>query len=159
MTYAAQRHLGLNDPRFFSGAYGVLAVAPSGDLSRAALEANARASGAAVCGFLPDPLREDDIAQARSADGYVMLQAAPGLTGPRLSLDPANAERIERLRASGISAPIVLGFGVSTPEHARAALALGADGVVVGSAALRAALQGPATLAALLKGLRKGLDG
>jgi tryptophan synthase alpha chain len=88
-----------------------------------------------------------------------MLQAAPGLTGPRHTLDPANAERIERLRASGISAPIVLGFGVSTPEHARTALALGADGVVVGSAALRAALQGPAALAALLKGLRRGLDG
>jgi tryptophan synthase alpha chain len=159
MTYATKRQIGLDDPEFFSGAYGVLAVAPAGDLSREALEAHARASGAAVCSFLPDPLCEDDIAQSRSADGYVMLQAAPGLTGPRLSLDPANAERIARLRASGISAPIVLGFGVSTPEHARLALALGADGVVVGSAALRAALQGPAALATLLKGLRRGLDG
>ena len=36
---------------------------------------------------------------------------------------------------------------------------VGADGVVVGSAALRAALQGRAALAALLKGLRRGLDG
>ncbi len=159
MTYATARHPGLNDPQFFSGAYGVLAVAPAGDFCRAALEAHARASGAAVCAFLPEPLSEDDIAEARSADGYVMLQAAPGLTGPRLSLDRANADRIAWLRASGISAPIVLGFGVSTPEHAQAAVTFGADGVVVGSAALRAALQGPAALGALLKGLRKGLDG
>jgi len=159
MTYATGRHPGLTDPQFFSRAYGVLAVAPPGDVVRSALDARARASGAAVCSFLPNPLIEDDIAEARAADGYVMLQAAPGLTGPRPSLDPGNAERIARLRDAGVAAPIVLGFGVSTPEHARAALALGADGVVVGSAALRASLQGPAALAALLNGLRRGLDG
>jgi tryptophan synthase alpha chain len=159
MTYVAGRHPGLEDPHFFSGAYGVLAVASPGDLAQAELEARARASGAAVCAFLPDPLTEPDIVKARAADGYVMLQAAPGLTGPRPSLDPVNAKRIARLRDSGVSAPILLGFGVSKPEHARMALALGADGVVVGSAALRAALQGSAALAALLKGLRRGLDG
>ncbi len=36
---------------------------------------------------------------------------------------------------------------------------LGADGVVVGSAALRAALEGERDLAALLIDLRSGLDG
>jgi tryptophan synthase alpha chain len=158
MTYVAGRHPGLGDPHFFSGAYGVLAVASPGDVARAELEAHARASSAAVCAFLPDPLTEPDIAKARGADGYLMLQAAPGLTGPRPSLDPANAQRIARLRGAGISAPILLGFGVSTPDHARTAVALGADGVVVGSAALRAALQGRAALADLLKGLRRGLD-
>ena len=85
-----------------------------------------------------------------------MLQAAPGLTGPRASLDPANAGRIASLRASGVAAPILLGFGVSNGEQARAAVGLGADGVVVGSAALRAALAGRAELAALLKDLRTG---
>jgi tryptophan synthase alpha chain len=159
MTYVVGRHPGLKDPQFFSRAYGVLAVAPPGDVDRAKLEAHARASGAAVCAFLPDPLTEPDIAEARAADGYIMLQAAPGLTGPRPTLDPANAKRITRLRDSGVSAPILLGFGVSTLEHARTALTLGADGVVVGSAALRAALQGRAALVALLKGLRRGLDG
>jgi len=63
------------------------------------------------------------------------------------------------LRAAGVTAPIVLGFGVSSGEHARAAVAHGADGIVVGSAALRAALEGAHELAALLKDLRRGLDG
>jgi tryptophan synthase alpha chain len=159
MTYAAGGHPGLADPTFFSGAYGVLAIAPPGEAGRTALEARARAAGAVVCAFLPLPLSGGDIAAARAADGYVMLQAAPGLTGPRPSLDPANAERIARLREAAIGAPIVLGFGVSTAEQARAAVALGAEGVVVGSAALRAALRGPAALAGLLKALRRGLDG
>ena len=159
MTYAEPGHPGLTDRRFFDGAYGLLAVAPAGEACRAALEARAREAGAAVCAFLSLPLTQADVAEARRADGYVMLQAAAGLTGPRPSLDSANAERIAGLRAEGVAAPIALGFGVANGEHARAALALGADGVVVGSAALRAALEGRAALAALLRDLRRGLDG
>ncbi len=82
------------DPDLLRGAYGLIAVARPDDLRRAALEQAARAAGAAVCAFLPLPLAEADIAAARRADGYVMLQAAPGVTGPRPSLDPANGERL-----------------------------------------------------------------
>jgi tryptophan synthase alpha chain len=66
--------------------------------------------------------------------------------------------RIAELRAEGVGAPIVLGFGISNGEQARAAVGLGADGVVVGSAALRAALKGRAELFALLNDLRNGLN-
>ncbi len=72
---------------------------------------------------------------------------------------PSNAARIEALRVEGVGAPVVLGFGISNGEQARAAVGLGADGVVVGSAALRAALKGRAELSALLGDLRNGLDG
>lgn len=157
MAYAEPPRLG--DPALLQGAYGLLAVAPPGDAVRRALEARARAAGAAVCAFLPLPLSEPDVAAARRADGYVMLQAAPGVTGPRPELDPANAARIAGLRGQGVAASILLGFGVSTGEQARAAVGFGADGVVVGSAALRAALEGRAALAALLRDLRRGLDG
>jgi tryptophan synthase alpha chain len=159
MTYAESPHPALSDPQFFSGAYGVLAVASPGDPGRTALEGRAWAAGAAICAFVPLPLTDAYAATASAADGYVMLQAAPGLTGPRRRLDPGNAERIAGLRGLGVTAPIVLGFGVSTGEQARAAVALGADGVVVGSAVLRAALMGRAALAALLQDLRRGLDG
>jgi tryptophan synthase alpha chain len=159
MTYAEPGHPVLADPGFLASAYGLIAVAPAGDPTRLGLETNARAAGAAVCAFLPLPLADADVEAARGANGYVMLQAAPGVTGPRAVLDPANAARIAELRARGVAAPIVLGFGVSTGDQARAARDLGADGVVVGSAALRAALQGRAALAALLKSLREGLDG
>jgi len=159
MTYAEPGHPGLADASFFAGAYGLIAVAPAGNATRTALEARARTAAGRVCAFLPLPLSEPDVEAARRASGYVMLQAAAGLTGPRAALDPANAARIANLRARGVAAPILLGFGVSTGEQARAALALGADGVVVGSAALRAALRGRAALAALLNNLRRGLDG
>lgn len=159
MTYAEPGHPGLTDDGFFAGAYGLLAVAPAVAPTRLALEARASGAGAAVCAFLPLPLAEADIEAARRARGYVMLQAAAGVTGPRAALDPVNGARIADLRAQGISASILLGFGVSTGDQARAARDLGADGVVVGSAALRAALRGRAALAALLKTLREGLDG
>ena len=109
--------------------------------------------------FVPAALHPDDGAAAGRADGYVMLQAAPGLTGPRASLDPANAGASPVCAPAGVAAPILLGFGVSNGAQARGAVSLGADGVVVGSAALRAALAGRAELAALLKDLRTGLDG
>jgi tryptophan synthase alpha chain len=46
------------------------------------------------------------------------------------------------LRAEEVAAPILLGFGVSNGEQARASFSLG---VVVGSAGLRAALGGGAS--------------
>ena len=159
MTYAEPDHPALANRGVFDGIDGVLVVAAPSDERRAAIERQARESGATISVFTPLPLHPDDEAAARQADGYVMLQAAPGLTGPRASLDPANAARIARLRASGVAAPILLGFGVSNGEQARAAIDLGADGVVVGSAALRAALIGRAELAALLKDVRTRLDG
>jgi tryptophan synthase alpha subunit len=35
--------------------------------------------------------------------------------------------------------PVALGFGISTPEHARQAAQAGADGVIVGTRLVRAA--------------------
>jgi tryptophan synthase alpha chain len=148
MTYAEFDHA-------LAGADAVLAVAPPDDPCRMALEAKA----GSVAAFLPLPLAPDAVAAARRADFYVMQQAAHGFTGPRARLDPVNAGRIAHLRREGIAAPILLGFGVANGDHARAAIDLGADGVVVGSAALRAALAGPRELAALLLELRRGLDG
>ena len=159
MSYAESDHPALAKRGVFDGIQGVLVVAPPNDERRAAIERQARDSGAFISVFVPWAADPEDEAAARRADGYVMLQAAAGLTGPRASLDPANAGRIARLRASGVAAPILLGFGVSNGAQACAAVDLGADGVVVGSAALRAALIGRAELAALLKDLRAGLDG
>ena len=74
-----------------------------------------------------------DITAARLADRYVMLRATLGLTGPRASLDPANSMRIAELRAEGVGAPIVLGFGISNAQQF-AEVGKFADAVVVGSA-------------------------
>jgi tryptophan synthase alpha chain len=159
MTYAEVGHPALADSAFFSGVDAVLVVARAGNPLRGEIEANAESAGAALSVFVTLPISPTAVADAKRAREYVMLQAAAGLTGPRERLDPDNRVRIAELRAGGVAAPIVVGFGVSNGEHARAAVDLGADGVVVGSAGLRAALRGRAALAALLKALRGGLDG
>ena len=58
-----------------------------------------------------------------------------GVTGARDRLPEDLAEFLARCRAH-IAAPIVVGFGVSTPEQAKAVAKI-ADGVVVGSALVR----------------------
>lgn len=159
MTYAEERHPALADPSFFSGVDALLVVAPAGDKLQEEIEAKARRAGAAISAFVTLPISSPAIAGAKRASEYVMLQAAAGLTGPRDALDPENGARIAQLRTHGVTAPITLGFGISGGDHARAAVDFGADGIVVGSAVLRAALRGRAELAALLNELREGLDG
>jgi tryptophan synthase alpha chain len=53
----------------------------------------------------------------------------------------AGLERfLGRVRAH-TDVPLALGFGISTAEHARAAADAGADGVIVGSRLVRAAIE------------------
>jgi tryptophan synthase alpha chain len=53
--------------------------------------------------------------------------------------------------------PLYAGFGISTPEHARAAAAL-TDGIVVGSRALEVAEAGAPALEQYVRSLREALD-
>ena len=53
--------------------------------------------------------------------------------------------------------PLYAGFGISTPEQARAAAEL-ADGIVVGSRAVEVAEEGPEALLEYVVSLRAALD-
>jgi len=56
--------------------------------------------------------------------------------------------------------PVAVGFGISTPEHARQAADAGADGVIVGTRLVRAAGEGgdaPAAVSAVVGELAAGL--
>jgi tryptophan synthase alpha chain len=53
--------------------------------------------------------------------------------------------------------PLYAGFGISTPEQAAAAADL-CDGIVVGSAALLAAEEGPAAIERYVRSLRTAVD-
>ena len=92
---------------------------------------------------------------AERTDGWLYLVTLTGTTGARDELSPELAELVARARAL-TDTPLYAGFGISTPEHARAAAEL-ADGVVVGSAALLAAADGPAALEAYVASLRSAL--
>jgi tryptophan synthase alpha chain len=89
---------------------------------------------------------------AERKGGWLYLVTVAGTTGTRSELSPALAPLVERTRALA-EVPLYAGFGISTPEQAAAAAEL-ADGVVVGSAALLAAEDGPAALERFVSQLR-----
>jgi tryptophan synthase alpha chain len=89
-------------------------------------------------------------------DGWLYLVALTGTTGAREEVSPALAGLVERARRL-VAAPLYAGFGISTPEHARAAAEL-ADGIVVGSRAVQVADEGPAALREYVSSLRGALD-
>lgn len=74
------------------------------------------------------------------ARGFVYTVSLRGTTGERSELAPGLEDTIARVR-SATSAPVAVGFGISTPEQARAVAEI-ADGVVVGSRLVRAAGEG-----------------
>ena len=93
---------------------------------------------------------------AQQTDGWLYLVTVTGTTGARADVSPALAGLVERARAAG-DVPLYAGFGISTPEHARAVAEL-ADGIVVGSRAVEVAEQGPAALEEYVRTLREALD-
>ena len=92
---------------------------------------------------------------AESTDGWLYLVMVTGTTGARSELSPALAGLVDRARAV-TDVPLYAGFGISTPEQARAAAGL-ADGVVVGSRAVEVAEHGPAALGEYVASLRQAL--
>lgn len=104
----------------------------------------------------PTTPRERMAEIARHGSGFVYLISRLGVTGTRDDLPPDLARTVGLLReVSGL--PICVGFGISRPDQARAVAAM-ADGVVVGSALVRAAGEGPEAAAALVRSLRSAID-
>ena len=94
---------------------------------------------------------------ATGAQGFVYAVSVLGTTGERDRLDPVAGELAAALGAL-TDLPVLLGFGVSTPDHAAAAVR-DADGVVVASALMRRLLDGasPAELGAMVARFRAAL--
>ena len=76
------------------------------------------------------------------ARGFVYTVSLTGTTGERDELPEGLAETVGRVRAS-TDVPVAVGFGISTPDQARAVADV-ADGVIVGSRIVRAAGEGGA---------------
>jgi tryptophan synthase alpha chain len=93
---------------------------------------------------------------ARNGSGFVYLISRLGVTGAQKELAADLPETARRLRAA-TDLPVCVGFGVSEPEHARAAAGV-ADGVVVGSAIVRAASRRIEDAVTLTRNLRIALD-
>ncbi|MER3410214.1 MAG: tryptophan synthase subunit alpha [Thermoleophilia bacterium] len=104
----------------------------------------------------PTSTDERILLAAERTDGWLYLVTLTGTTGPRQTLSPQLAGLVERARRL-TDVPLYAGFGIATPDQARAAAEL-ADGVVVGSRALEVAEEGPAALRRYVASLRAALD-
>src|SRR3954466_8465365 len=92
----------------------------------------------------------------QQTDGWLYLVTVTGTTGARTEVSAALGGLGERARRL-VQVPLYAGFGISTPEHARAAAEL-ADGIAVGSRAVQVAEEGPAALRQYVASLRAALD-
>jgi tryptophan synthase alpha chain len=72
---------------------------------------------------------------ARNAKGFIYLVSVTGITGERREMSAGLADLVAMVRAH-TSAPVCVGFGIGTPEQAKAVGAI-ADGAIVGSACVR----------------------
>jgi len=93
---------------------------------------------------------------AEQTDGWLYLVTLTGTTGARNEVSPALAGLVDRARAV-TDKPLYAGFGISPPDHARAAAEL-ADGIVVGSRAIEVAQDGPPALSSYVSSLRAAVD-
>ena len=110
--------------------------------------------------LLAGPITPDERLQALCdrSRGYVYGVNLMGVTGERTSLGEQAATLAARLKAA-TDKPVLMGFGVSTPEHA-VQIAASADGVIVGTALVRRLLDGGGAEEAhrFISSLRKALD-
>lgn len=82
------------------------------------------------------PTSENRIAMiAREAEGFLYIVSSLGVTGVRSQIKTDLASIVEVVRQS-TRIPCAIGFGISTPEQARAMAEL-SDGAIVGSAIIK----------------------
>ena len=72
---------------------------------------------------------------AKKSTGFLYCVSVAGVTGARTELPPGLIDRVKWLRTK-TSVPILVGFGISSPEQVKAVAEV-ADGVIVGSALVR----------------------
>jgi tryptophan synthase alpha chain len=100
------------------------------------LEAACRDAGLALVRLVTPttpPERAEEI--ARRSTGFLYCVSVAGVTGARTDLPSGLIDRVKWLRTK-TDVPILVGFGISTPEQAKAVAEV-ADGVIVGSALVR----------------------
>ena len=84
--------------------------------------------------FMVTPVTPDGRAKriAEKTTGFIYTVSLLGVTGARKSLSDMVRPLVARLKKL-TDVPICVGFGVSTPQHAKEIASAGADGVIIGS--------------------------
>ena len=99
------------------------------------LSNQAKAHGIAVISLIA-PTSEQRIEEiASQAEGFVYCVSSLGVTGMRSDIKTDIASIVQQIRQY-TDIPVVVGFGISTPEQAKAMAAV-SDGAIVGSAIVK----------------------
>ncbi|CAN5436093.1 tryptophan synthase subunit alpha [soil metagenome] len=102
------------------------------------IEAACRAAGLATIYLLAPTSTESRIKLvAQHATGFIYMVSVTGITGARTELPPDLKDFVQRVRKH-TNLPLAIGFGIGTGAQA-AAVAQIAEGVIVGSALVKAA--------------------
>lgn len=72
----------------------------------------------------------------KKASGFLYLVSVLGVTGARKELNEYTINFVKRIR-SQTTLPLLVGFGISSPEQFKAVCDAGADGAIVGSALIK----------------------
>ena len=94
-----------------------------------------RAHGVALISLIAPTSAGRIAAIAREAEGFLYLVSSLGVTGTRSEITTDLASIVKVVREN-TDVPCAVGFGISTPEQAKAMAAL-SDGAIVGSAIVR----------------------
>ena len=153
MNYGIEAFL---DDAVAAGAQGVLVTdLPVG--SDEALEAKFRESPLDLIRLIAPTTRPERVREiAADAGGFLYYVSRTGVTGARSELTSTLEKEVAAVRAA-TTLPVAVGFGISTPEQARAVAGL-ADGVIVGSAVVeRLGRDGVEATAAFVRELRTAM--
>jgi tryptophan synthase alpha chain len=130
----------------------------------AELRAGAKRAGLSMIPLIaPTTGREREPKVLAGASGFAYYVSVTGVTGTRAA-PLADAGRDAAALRARAGLPVVVGFGVRTPEQAREVASAGVDGVVVGTEIVRVIADAPDTrareqaVADLIGRLRRGLD-
>jgi tryptophan synthase alpha chain len=101
------------------------------------LQAACQAAGLDLIRFVaPTSTPERVAATARAASGFIYAVSLTGVTGERSQLAIDRFRDLVAAAKAHTAVPVCVGFGIATPEQARAVAAV-VDGVIVGSALVK----------------------
>lgn len=85
--------------------------------------------------FIVSPTTEEKRLETilEKAGAYVYLVGVLGVTGARVEVQKMTVELVKRVKLK-TSLPILVGFGISSPENVKNVIEAGANGAIVGSA-------------------------
>ena len=88
--------------------------------------------------FMVTPITPDERARriAEKTTGFIYTVSLLGVTGARESLSDMVRPLVTRLK-SLTDVPVCVGFGISSPRHAKEIASAGADGIIIGSRIVR----------------------